>query len=92
MKPPRQAWDGVTGPVWRTSGPPTVRNARRGAANSAPYPSCVARLKLRAVALSGSISYANSALMIDPDNAEAKKLLKQARDAREQAMKGISVN
>ncbi len=39
-----------------------------------------------------SISYANSALMLDPANVEAKKLLRDAQQAREQAMKGISVD
>jgi hypothetical protein len=39
-----------------------------------------------------SISYANSALLLDPANVEAKKLLQDAQSARAQAMKGISVN
>ena len=38
------------------------------------------------------ISYANSALILDPGNAEAKKLLKQSEDAREAAMKAIKVD
>jgi len=39
-----------------------------------------------------AISYANSALLLDSGNAAAKKLLKDAQAARDQAMKGISVN
>jgi hypothetical protein len=39
-----------------------------------------------------SITYANSALMMDPSSVEARKLLKEAQAAREQAMKGISVD
>jgi hypothetical protein len=39
-----------------------------------------------------SISYANSALLLDPSNAEARKLLKEAQAARQQAMKGISID